>query len=83
MLENMGATSTTCPNDLWWWNALKKETPAHLTFTQKSMCGGGWWEVPSSIHTKDHPTLKEKKDVSSILLYIRENIVKNDKKNVY
>jgi hypothetical protein len=48
----------------------------YLTFTQ-SPSVGRTVRVPSSIHTKDHPALKERKreredDVSSTLLYTKK-----------
>jgi hypothetical protein len=38
----------------------QKETPAHLTFT-KVKVRGRVLRIPSSMHTKDHPTKKREK----------------------
>ena len=54
----------------------------HLTFIQKSKCGGGWARVSSSIHTKGH---QKERDVSSGLFKKKrkeknENDIKKERK---
>jgi hypothetical protein len=45
MPEIMGAASTTYLGDLWWYETLKRRPPKlHTWLSQKSKCGGEWWE---------------------------------------
>jgi len=45
MLEIMGAASATYRDVLWWCDTLKRRPPTlHTWFSQKSKCGGEWWE---------------------------------------
>ena len=47
---------------------------AHLTFTQKSKCGGGWCEPHHMFHSHQGPFWLKNNDVSSTLLLKKREV---------
>ena len=67
MPKNMRFASAEHFDALWSWNTLERRPDiAHLTFTQKSKCGGKSLSVllQSSKHPKEYPCFKKVSDLA-------------------